>query len=54
MATIEKEFSHDKSESAHVEDTTSTRARSNSPIEEKNDPGALEAGQPFEAKNKVI
>jgi hypothetical protein len=48
MATMEK------SESAHVEDTGSARARSNSPIEEKSDPGALEAGQPFEPQNKVI
>ncbi len=43
----------EKSETAHVEDTGSARARSNSPIEEKSDPGALEAGQPFEPQNKV-
>ena len=46
--------SMEKSEAAHVEDTGSAHARSNSPIEEKSDPGALEAGQPFEPQNKVI
>lgn len=46
--------SMEKSETAHVEDTGSAHARSNSPIEEKSDPGTLEAGQPFEPQNKVI
>ena len=48
MATMEKR------ETANVEDAVSARVRSNSPMEEKSDPGALEAGQPFEPQNKVI
>jgi hypothetical protein len=46
---MEKQQSN-KGDAAHVEDAT--RVRSNSPIE-KEDPAALEAGQPPNAKNKV-